>query len=352
MKKNLAWLIIILLIIVLIGYKLIFNKSSEGNNSSSKSGKGNSLVAANYFVVSTTELNNNIYSSGKIGALNEVELKSEISGRVVSIFFTEGKEVKKGEPLVKLNDADIQAQLTKNKIQLKLAEEKLARLTKLLAVNGISQEEYDVQENEVAVLKADQLLIQSNLNKATIIAPFSGRIGLKNISEGSYVTPTQSIASLVQLKPVYVEFSLPEKYSSEINIGTGVKFSADGISEEQYAEVYAIEPKIEEITKTLRCRAIYKGDKSFYPGSFVKVFVEMKNDNNALMIPTECIIPILKGQKVYVCQNGIAHERKIISGIRTDQKIQILEGLKVGDTVLTTGLLSVKEGSNLKLIHR
>lgn len=351
MKKIPGWVYVILVFAVLIAVKLLFfGKKEEKGSPGAKGGKPSGPIAVNYYVVTSTKFYNKVYSSGKIGALNEIDIKPEISGKVTAIYFKEGEQVSKGASLLKINDADLQAQLIKNKAQLKLAEEKTERLKKLVAINGISQEEFSVQENEVNTLKADQAFISAQLAKTIITAPFNGVVGLKSISEGAYVSPTQVIASLVQTKPLFIEFSVPEKYTATVKKGMEIEFSGESATKSYKASIYAIEPKIDELTKSLRCRALYNGTEDFYPGSFVKVYVDMTETENALMIPTQSIIPILKGQKVLIARNGEADEAKVITGVRTDDKIQVVDGLKAGDTVLTTGLLSVKKGAKLKLM--
>lgn len=350
MKKIPGWIYVILIFGVLIAVKLLFfSKKEEKGGPAAKGGKPSGPISVNYYVVKPEAFTNKVYSSGKIGALNEIEIKSEVAGKVTAIYFKEGEQVSKGTTLLKINDADYQAQLVKNKSLQKLASEKAERLKKLLAVNGISKEEYEIQENEVTTLEADRAFILAQLAKTTITAPFNGVVGLRNISEGAYVSPAQVIASLVQTKPLFIEFSVPEKYSSTIKKGMEIEFSNENTSKSLKASIYAIEPKIDELTKTLRCRALYSGTEEFYPGSFVKVYISMTKEENSLMIPTQSIIPVLKGQKVLIAKNGEADEVKVITGVRTDDKIQVLEGLKEGDTVLTTGLLSVKKGSKLKL---
>lgn len=351
MKKIPGWVYAVLFFAVLIGIKFIFfGKKEEKGGGAAKGGKPSAPVPVNYYVVKPVSFTNKVYSSGKIGALNEIDVKAEIAGKVTAIYFKEGEQVLKGASLVKINDADLQAQLLKNKSQIKLATEKTERLKKLLAVNGVSKEEYEIQENEVNTLQADQSFILAQLAKTTITAPFNGVVGLKNISEGAYVSPAQTIASLVQLKPLFIEFSVPEKYASTVKKGMEIEFTGDNTTKVLKANIYAIEPKIDELTKTLRCRALFNGAEAFYPGSFVKVYIDMVKTESTLMIPTQCVIPILKGQKVLVARNGEADEAKVITGVRTDDKIQILEGLNNGDTILTTGLLSVKKGAKLKLM--
>ncbi len=349
MKKIPNWIIIVVVIALVIASKFIFFAPKEDAAAAAK-GKPKGPVAVNYYVVKATAFSNDVFATGKIGALNQIDILPEVGGKVTAIYFKEGETVNKGSVLVKLNDADLQAQLLKSKTQIALSEQKLERLKKLISVNGISKEELDIQENELNSLKADQAYILAQLAKTTIVAPFTGVIGLKNISEGSFVSMNTPIVSLVQTKPLYVEFSVPEKYSNLFNTGIAVKFSNDNMKEAQTATIYAIEPRVDELTKTIKARATYNGNEHFYPGSFVKVFANLGETQNALMIPTQCVIPTLKGQKVFIAKNGIATEAMVTIGVRTDDKIQIIEGINAGDTVLTTGLLSIKKESSLKLL--
>lgn len=352
MKKIPNWLIIIVILGLLIGSKFLFFNKKE--DPAAAKGKGSAPVAVNYYVLRADTFNTDVFATGKIGAFNQVELLPEVSGKVVSIYFKEGETISKGSLMVKLNDADLQAQLAKAKTQMQLSELKLSRLKKLIAINGISQEELDAQENELAAFKADRDYISAQIAKTNIVAPFTGVVGLKNISEGSFVSSQTPIATLVQLKPLYVEFSVPEKYSALFTKGIEVNFSNDqeGIDKAQRAAIYAIEPLVDENTKTIRARAMYSGDRSFYPGSFVKVYAGLGQTKNALLVPTESVIPTLKGQKVFVVRNNTATETPVTIGVRTDTQIQVLEGLQAGDTIVTTGLLSVKKDTKLKLLKQ
>lgn len=352
MKKIPNWIIISIVIGLVIASKFLFFPKEEDKMSAQNKNKNNMPVAVNYFVVKPLEFTNDVFATGKIGALNQIDILPEVNGKVVGIYFKEGETVSKGSVLLKLNDADLQAQLLKSKTQIKLAEQKLERLKKLIAINGISQEEYDMQENELNALKADNAYIMAQIAKTTIIAPFTGIVGLKNISEGSFVNTSTAIASLVQTKPLYVEFSVPEKYSAMFAKGIKVNFSNEQTdAKKQYsATIYAIEPRVDEITKTIKARAMYDGDEKFYPGSFVKVFANLGDTKNALMVPTQCVIPTLKGQKVFAVKNGLASEVMVNIGVRTDEKIQIIEGLNAGDTIVVSGLLAVKKDSKLKLL--
>jgi membrane fusion protein (multidrug efflux system) len=350
MKRIPTWLIIVLFLGLIIASKFIFFSDKVQKQNPAAKGQ-QAPLAVNYFVVQPSKISNNVFAAGNIGAMNQVEILPEVSGKITAIYFKEGETVSKGSVLVKLNDADLQAQLTKIRTQLKLSEQKLGRLKKLLEISGVSQEEYEMQENEVLALKADEAFTAAQVQKTTIVAPFTGRVGLRNVSEGSFVNASTPIVSLVQVKPVYVEFSIPEKYNQMFRKGLEITFSTDDPNADNSYEaaIYAIEPRVDETTKTIRARAMYNGNKELYPGSFVKVHVNLGTTSNALMVPTQAVIPTLKGQKVFLSRNKEAVEVPVKIGVRTEDLIQVTEGLSAGDTVITTGLLSVKQGSKLKL---
>ncbi len=350
MKKAPTWIIIISLLALVVVSKFLFFPKEESTKGSQT---GKNALAVNYYVIKALPYENSVFYAGKLGALNEVELKPELSGKITNIYFQEGQSVNKGDVLIKINDADFQAQLLKIKTQLKLAIQKLDRLKKLREINGVSEEEYDMQENEIAVLNADEKFYLAQIAKTNIIAPFSGKIGLKNVSEGAFVNSGTALVSLVQLKPLFVEFSVSGKYSQEISKEMDVSFEVEReLGNETFsAKVYAIEPKLDEATKTIKVRAFYNGNKELLPGTFVNVTVTFGKKEPKLMCPSQAIIPVLKGHKVIQYKNGIALETPVKIGPRSDQNVLILEGLKVGDTIVTTGLMSIKKESTLTLIQ-
>lgn len=294
-------------------------------------------------VVTPQTLDNVVRTSGTVMAFEDVDLKAETSGRIVKIYFKEGTAVKKGDLLIKINDDDLQAQLSKSNLQIKLNEQQLARQDELLKISATSQQDFDIATNQLSSLKADKLALQAAINKTEIRAPFSGVIGLKYVSEGSYVSPTSQIASIQNINPVKIDFSIPEKYSEKVKVGDVVNFNNDATSQSFQGKVYAIEPKIDLNTRSLQVRAICENSNGkIIPGSFARVDLRLKETNDALMIPTESVIPVLKGQTVFLYKDGVAMQIPIKTGVRTDSAIQVKEGIIVGDTLITTGIMFLK----------
>lgn len=300
-------------------------------------------LAVSGFVLQGERLDNTVRATGTAMAYDEVELRAEASGRITKIYFTEGAHVSKGALLIKINDDDFQAQLKKNELQITLTEQQLRRQEQLLKIDATSHEAYDIAENALNTLKAEREMIQSGIDKTEIKAPFSGIIGLKYVSEGSYVSPASRIASVQNITPLKIDFSVPEKYADRISKGDTVYFSNDETAQSFKGNVYAIEPKIDLSTRTLQVRALCENkSEKIFPGSFLKISLQLKETKDALLVPTQALIPVLKGQIVYICKNGIAQSVPVKTGIRTDTKIQITDGLAAGDTVITSGIMSLK----------
>ncbi len=346
-------IIAIVVIGILLSAKFIFFPS-ESSAPDAKSGKSGGPVGSpsnvTASVIEPEKLSNEVYASGTVMANEEVQLHPELSGKVIQLNFEEGSKVVKGQLLVKINDADVQANYKKLQLQNKLAEEKLNRQKQLLAINGISQEEFDILQNQYDVIKAEMEYVVAQIAKTEIRAPFNGVVGLKSVSEGAYVTPATLIASIQQIDPVKIDFSVSEQYSSLVKKGDRISFSIEGNEEKLTAQVFAFEPKIDMATRTLQVRAICSNPKgAIFPGAFARVQLALHDIDSAMMVPTEAVIPDLKGKKVYRIKNGQAEPVKVITGLRTDEKIQITEGLTFGDTIIVRGIMSLKPGAAVKV---
>lgn len=346
--------IIITVIIVAVIALLVFLKPKSENaagNVAKMKGRNNAPVSVNIYVAKQMNIDNTLFITGNALANEQVDLKNEISGRVVKILFKEGSKVHRGDLLVKIYDNDLQAQLEKLNYQKELAALNESRQKKLLEAKGVSQEDYDQTLNTLNQTKADIDVLKAQIEKTQIIAPFDGVIGLRYVSEGSYIPAATTIASIVQLDPVKIDFFIPERYADMLSLNDKIAFQLSGTERSYTAAVYAFEPKINESAGTMRVRAICANpDNKIIPGSFVHVTLNLKQFNNAVMIPTQAVVPQLKGNKVYLCRDGKAFEQEVKIGLRNDSTVQVLQGVNAGDSVLTTGILSVRPGSPLKIL--
>ncbi|UBM58486.1 efflux RND transporter periplasmic adaptor subunit [Marinilongibacter aquaticus] len=300
--------------------------------------------------VSLNESDMVVSSSGTLAPNEEVELKPEVSGLLVQLKLQEGTYVKKGQLIAKIKDDDILAQLKKIEVEEDLAQQIEARQKKLLAIEAISKEEYDISMNNVKTLSADKELLQVQLAKTELRAPFAGRIGLKNISEGAYITPTSVITTLVQTNPLKVDFTIPEKYLNQVKLGQQVTFMIDGSKEVYSSKIVAIDPKINEELRTLKVRAITNNPGGrLLPGMFVNVNL-LLNREESVTIPSESIIPVLAGKKVLLKKNGVVVEAMIETGLRDEKNVQVLSGLQPGDSLINSALMTLKPGMKVTAI--
>jgi membrane fusion protein (multidrug efflux system) len=348
---KLKYIIITVLVIALgsmIAYRITKNKaeSEKGNDKNGK--KPPTMVSA--IIVKNQDFSNTISLSGSIDANEQIEIHSEVSGIVESISFSEGSQVSKGQVLLKVNDIELRAQLVQAKTKESLASENERRAKLLLQKEAISQEEYDIASADYRTAKAQTQLIQAQIGKTSIRAPFSGKIGLRNISPGTYVTPTNLIANLVNINPLKITFSIPEKYASQIEKGSQITFTVPNITDKFTAKIYALEPGIELATRTLKIRALTENSNGkLLPGTFANIELPLKNIKDAIIIPTEAIVPVQDGKKVFIANNGKAKEIKVETLARTDKDVVITSGLKSGDTLLTSGMMSLKDEADIKV---
>jgi len=313
-------------------------------------GGRNAPVRADAFIVKTKLLLDNIEIPGTLVSNEATEIHPEVAGRITGIYFKEGAYINKGALLVKLNDADLQAQKRKLLVQLQVAKQNENRSEQLLKIQGISRQDYEAVSLQVTNVNADLAIVQTQIEKTNIRAPFSGKLGLRMVSVGAYVSPTSVISTISQPNQLKVDFTVPERYINQISNGKVVNFKVDGSDRTYAARVMATESNITQDTRTLQVRASVQGTTAgLVPGNFATVRLNFEPDPNAIVIPSQAIIPQARGKKVYVYDDGNAKFVDVTTGIRDSANVQITEGLAVGDTVLITGLLALKPNAKVML---
>jgi membrane fusion protein (multidrug efflux system) len=315
-----------------------------------ESGRSVARIPVTAIVIQPQLLDNRIFTTGTLLANEEVKLQPEIAGRVTDVLFTEGGKVKKGDVLIRINDRELKAQLEGKEIEEKQASDLEARARHLFEAKGISQEEYDKVANALKMIQAQKEVIEARLAETEIIAPFDGIIGLRYVSEGSYVSTDMLVATMQDIDPIKVEFSVPEKYAKQIKKGTEIKVLAGDSQDEYTGSVYAVESKIDLETRTIKARAkIPNPQGDLIPGSFAKVDIMLEQLPDAIVIPSEAIIPEMAGEKVFICINGKVRSVGVKTGIRTETSVQIVGGLNPQDTLVVTGLLQLSDGKAVEI---
>lgn len=339
---------------VVVLFLLLLPKFTGRNGANRNVSAGNAprdqRIPVQMEVVHSEKLGERVLTVGTVLANEEVEIRSEISGKIDQIFFKEGGRVKKGEVLLKINDAELQAQLLRAQYRQTLTAEQAERQRQLFEKNLASQEEYDIMLSELNIRKAETQLIQVQLDKTEIRAPFEARIGLRWVSEGSYISPQTLITTLQDIHPLKIDFTIPEKYAGLIKAGDQITYTVQGISGKFSGTIYSFESKIDQATRTLRMRALSPNpDGVLIPGAFASIEVVMK-EKEALLIPSYALIPELKGHRVFLNKAGKAFSQSVEIGTRTDQQVEITRGLQVGDTLITSAILQLRNGMAIQPI--
>ncbi len=316
-----------------------------------KAGAGKArMVAADAYVVKTQPFENTYTASGSLLPNEEVEIHPEMAGRVTNISFTEGSQVHKGQVLIQLFDADLRAALQKLQAQKKLQQTTESRQRELLRIGGISKQDYDATQTNISSVNADISAAEAALSKMRVLAPFDGTIGLRYISVGAVITASTAIASLQQINQLKMDFSIPDQYRNLLHMGQEVHFSVDGRLDTLSGKISAIDPGAELQSRTVKVRALVNNaDRKLVAGSFAHVVVPFEVDAAAILIPSQAIIPTTRDKQVALVHNGKAQLVTVKTDVRTSDRIEILQGLKSGDTILVTGLMQVKNNMTVKV---
>jgi membrane fusion protein, multidrug efflux system len=306
---------------------------------------GPKVLVAEGYVVKPESFQSEYATSGTLLPSEEVTIMPEIQGRVTSIAFTEGKAVKKGQLLARLYNEDINAQIRKLKAQRDLQQKISDRQSELLGIGGISQQDYETTTTQIQAINADIAYAEAQLRRTTILAPFSGKTGIRYVSEGAVVTPSTVITSLQQTDKLKMDFSIPEQYRGEVPNGKKIYFTVSGSQDTFAAVIAAMEPSANTSTRTIKIRATVDNSKNkLGPGAFTHISIPFDNNSDALLIPSQSVIPTNREKVVAVIREGMAALVPVKIGARTSDKVEIIQGLKAGDTILTTGIMQVKDG--------
>lgn len=305
-------------------------------------------VVVDVMIASQQDVISSIEANGTVVASEYVELRPEIGGRITYLNIPEGGYIQKGTVIAKVNDADYVATLNKSKAQLELAVKTEERLRKLLSIGGLNQADYDAAVNQISSLKADIGYTQAQIEKTVLRAPFSGVVGLRQVSMGAYVNTSTVLATLQQLDRIRVDFTIPEEYSSLIVKGHQVDVQTDANAKATKATIIATEPQVIQNTRNLKVRTILQEGR-LNPGAYVKVKLTSARSKKAIMVPTNAIIPDDKNKQLVLVKNGKAAFVNVETGDRQANNAEVTKGLNPGDSVVVTGVLFARPKSPLKV---
>jgi len=283
---------------------------------------------------------------GTLRSNESVVVRPEISGRISQIEFDEGKPVRKGQLLVALDDSVYAAELQQAKANLALQSSNYERTVELARDNFVSANAKDQALNNLRVAEASLALAQARLAKTRIQAPFSGIIGIRQVSVGDYVKEGQDLATLEDISSLKVDFRIPELYLTSLRRGQGVEVQSDAFPGKTYTAVLdAVDPLVDQNGRSLLLRARLKNtDGALRPGMFVRTRLIIAERLEALTVPEEALVPIGSSQYVFRVSDGKAERVKVDTGVRSQGRVEIVAGLSTGDIVVTAGQMKLRDG--------
>lgn len=352
-KKLLSLGAVLIAIIAMIISGRFMSDRKPSTPAAGANARGSSVLSVYTHTATPRLLEERVTATGVVLADEGIELTAETSGRIVALNINEGARVAKGDLLVKINDAELQAELGRARHVAALARVQADRQKQLLSSQGASQEAYDLALGELQVREAEIALIEARIQNTEIRAPFDGTVGLRHVSMGGYLTPATRVATLQKTDALKIDFSVPERHMDRLKTGGDVSIRVAGLADAFTGSIYAIEPRIDETTRTIRLRArATNPDGRVIPGAFATVEVPLREIPDAILIPAGAIIPGLNEKSVFVLEDGKAQPRKIEAGLRLSSEILVLSGIKAGDVVITSGQLQLRPGMAVTPVTR
>lgn len=358
-RKALLWTAAVLGIVALLVLPRLSGGDDEaatgapgggGGGARGGPGGGRGTPTVTVALAAARPLEDGLTATGTLLAWEEVALNAEVAGRVVSLGFDEGAYVRRGQLLAVLNTDVIEAQTRALQTQLDLARVQYQRQQALFEIGGLSEAALDQARSQVRVLEAQVAQQRAESGRRRVVAPFSGRIGLSDLSVGAYVSPGQPIATLRVTSPLKLEFAVPERYAGRIRPGAVVDFSIPGIETPLSGTVYATEPAVEAATRTFTVRArVGNPEGTLQPGTFAEVRLVLDRVEAAVLVPTSALTPGADSSFVWTLRGGEAVRRSVATGVRTATEVQILSGIAAGDSVLTSGFEELRPGQAVRV---
>jgi len=307
-------------------------------------------VSSQGWIVTKEAIGEKLMLPGTIAAWEQTEVHPEISGLISQVLFSDGQKVERGQLLARLNDADPQARLAKLKVQKEIAQQTEKRQKELLSSRAVGQAEYDQALLQLRSIEADMEILKAEIDKHQIKAPFTGTLGIRQISPGAFVTPSSVLVSLGDLSKTRIRFSVPERYIPMIRNGQLVTFRISSSDELFHAKIVSRESSLDPNTRSLVFLGeVQERSAKLVHGLFAEVIIQLDKSSSGFMVPSQAIIPQARDKKLVVLKDGQAQFRSVQLGVRDSARVEILSGVEEGDTILTTGLMGIKPGSTVQV---
>jgi membrane fusion protein (multidrug efflux system) len=302
--------------------------------------------------VESGPLSERVIAIGSLASNESIVVRPEVAGRIMEIGFEEGEPVSQGDLLIKLDDSLNQAEINETEARLKLAERNFERVEGLASNRIATERSRDEARSSLDVSTAALELAKVKLQKTRLVAPFDGIAGLRQVSVGDYVTIGQDLFNLEDIDPIKVDFRIAEKFLPAIRDGQTIEISVDAYPGRIFkGEVYAIDPRIDAAGRSVVLRArVANQERILRPGLFARVTLVLELKPDALTIPEQAIVPRGDSQFVFRIADGKVTQTKVTIGTRRNGRVEIVEGLSSGDTVVTAGHQKLRDGAGVKIL--
>jgi membrane fusion protein (multidrug efflux system) len=291
--------------------------------------------------------------AGTLKATESVTLRPEVEGKVRDIYFTSGQRVKKGDKILKIEDAIYKANLEEAEAKLELGRSTYERALALLKRQAGTVKDKDKTYAEWQVTKAEVDKARSQLKKTLIVAPFDGILGLKNLSIGAYVKPGEEIVILSDMDPMNIEFSIAEQYLDKVQPGKDVTLEIDAFPDNVFrAQIESIDANVDPLNRSLKVRATFPNinDGELRPGLFGRIKLLISSHEDVLMVPDSAVETRGTREYVYLVKNGVAVATPVKVGGRNGKMVEIQSGLEPEDTVVFVGSMKLQDSMPVQVI--
>ena len=349
-SNRLFWIMVVIAVVAVTVWG-VTHRAKNGVDQQGSSG-GPRAMPVEAAPVKAGTVSEEVETVGTLQANESVVIRSEIAGRIIGIDFSEGQAVQDGSVLVRIDPAEYKAQAEQAGAVLQLNQMNYDRARQLNEEKLLSPQAYDEIVAKLKESQANLALFQARLDKTTLRAPFSGRLGLRLVSPGGYVQPGQAIVNLEDIGAIKIDFRIPEVYLGRVHTGQTVNLQADAMPERMFeGQIYAIDPRIDDASRTILLRAHVPNPRGdLRPGMFARVKLVLAKRPNAILIPEQALVPMGQDQFVYRIVDGKAALTKVKIGRRLEGLVEIVEGLRTNDTVVTGGQTKIFEGAPVMVI--
>lgn len=297
------------------------------------------------------EMADEVEALGTLMADESVAIAPEIAGRLVKLGFREGDHVKRGQTLVELDTTILAQELKQAEVDLGLSRDTFERANSLVQRGSGTRVSLEQAQAQLAAAEVRGSLARARLEKATITAPIDGIVGLRAVSAGTYLTPGQTIVTLANLDPIKVDFRVPELLLQNVGNRQRIRVRVDALPGRSFdGEVYAIDPLVDVNGRAIRLRAhIANPDFLLKPGLFARVTVVTAIRPDAVVVPESAVFPDGDAKALYVVEEGRAKLTRVRLGKRQPGRVEIAEGVRRGQRVVTTGQFRLRDGSPVEM---